>query len=149
MSAVSPNSAPITSTSGLARALTQANVLTAAQIDPIHKKSQIERTTFVDSLLQSGLITAKDLAAFCSEAFGYPLVDLAVFDESMLPEKIVDVKLMQSQRIVALAKRGNKISLATSDPTNTNALDQIKFQTGLGVELVIVQHDILLKLLEK
>ena len=122
MSAVSPNSAPITSTSGLARALTQANVLTAAQIDPIHKKSQIERTTFVDSLLQSGLITAKDLAAFCSEAFGYPLVDLAVFDESMLPEKIVDVKLMQSQRIVALAKRGNKISLATSDPTDRKSV---------------------------
>ena len=149
MSAVSPNSATLTSTSGLARALSQANVLTAAQIDPIHKKSQIERTTFVDALLQSGLISARDLAAFCSEAFGYPLVDLAVFDENMLPEKIVDVKLMQAQRIVALAKKGNKIFLATSDPTNTNALDQIKFQTGLGVELVIVQHDILLKLLEK
>ena len=149
MSAVSPNSATLSTTSGLARALSQANVLTAAQIDPIQKKSQIERTTFVDSLLQSGLISARDLAAFCSEAFGYPLVDLAVFDEALLPEKIVDVKLMQTQRIVALAKRGNKISLATSDPTNTNALDQIKFQTGLGVELVIVQHDILLKLLER
>lgn len=149
MSAVSPNSAAQTSNSGLARALAQANILSEAQIDPIQKKSLIERTPFVDNLLHSGLITAKDLAAFCSEAFGYPLLDLAVFDESLLPEKIVDVKLMQTQRIVALTKRGNKISLAISDPTNTNALDQIKFQTGLGVELVVVQHDILLKLLER
>jgi type IV pilus assembly protein PilB len=150
MSAAPPNSAIQTSTSsGLARALIQANVLSLAQIDPIHKKSQAEKTYFVDSLLQSGLISARDLAAFCSDTFGYPLVDLAVFNESMLPEKIVNTKLMQTQRMIALSKRGNKISLAISDPTNTNAIDQIKFQTGLGVELVVVQHDVLLKLLDK
>jgi len=96
----------------------------------------------------SGLITSRDLAAFCSETFGYSLMDLTVFDDSRMLEKTVDVKLMQSQRIIPLAKRGNKIAIAISDPTNTNALDQIKFQTGLGVELIIVQHDALIKLLE-
>lgn len=150
MSAVPPISpAPTSTSSGLARALIQANVFSTAQIEPIQKKSQTEKSHFVDVLLQSGLINSRDLAAFCSETFGYPLLDLAVFNESMLPEKIVNVKLMQTQRMVAVAKKGNKISLAISDPTNTNALDQIKFQTGLGIELVIVQHDILLKLLEK
>ncbi len=149
MSVATPHSATQASPSGLARALTQANLLTLAQIDPVQKKSAVEKSFFVDTLLQSGLINSRDLASFCSETFGYPLVDLAMFDEAMLPEKIVDVKLMQQQRMVALAKRGNKISLAISDPTNTNALDQIKFQTGLGVELVVVQHDALVKLLDK
>jgi type IV pilus assembly protein PilB len=150
MSATPPHfAAQASSSSGLARALIQANVLSPAQIEPIQKKSLVEKTYFVDSLLQSGLLSAKALAAFCSETFGYPLLDLSVFNESMLPEKIVNVKLMQTQRMIALAKKGNKISLAISDPTNTNALDQIKFQTGLGIELVIVQHDVLLKLLEK
>jgi type IV pilus assembly protein PilB len=150
MSATPPHfAAQASSSSGLARALIQANVLSPAQIEPIQKKSLAEKTYFVDGLLQSGLLSAKALAAFCSETFGYPLLDLSVFNESMLPEKIVNVKLMQTQRIIALAKKGNKISLAISDPTNTNALDQIKFQTGLGIELVIVQHDALLKLLEK
>lgn len=149
MSVATPHSAAQASPSGLARALTQANVLTLAQVDPLQKKSQTEKSYFVDTLLQSGLINARDLASFCSETFGYPLIDLSLFEESMLPEKIVDLKLMQQQRMVALAKRGNKISLGISDPTNTNALDQIKFQTGLGVELVIVQHDVLVKLLDK
>lgn len=149
MSVATSHSAAQASPSGLARALTQANVLSLAQIDPVQKKSQAEKSYFIDTLLQSGLISSRDLASFCSETFGYPLVDLSLFEESMLPEKIVDLKLMQQQRMVALAKRGNKISLGISDPTNTNALDQIKFQTGLGVELVIVQHDALVKLLEK
>ncbi|MCU6432341.1 type IV-A pilus assembly ATPase PilB [Undibacterium sp. Jales W-56] len=147
MSAVLPNISP--STSGLARALMQGNVLPAAQIDGILKKSQVDKTAFIDSLIQSGAMNPRDLASFCSDTFGYPLVDLSVFNESSLPEKIVDTKLMQTQRIVALAKRGNKIALAVSDPTNTSAQDQIKFQTGLGIELVVVQHDALLKLLEK
>lgn len=149
MSVATQHSAAQASPSGLARALTQANVLSLAQVDPIQKKAQAEKAYFVDTLLQSGVISARDLASFCSETFGYPLIDLSLFEESMLPEKIVDLKLMQQQRMVALAKRGNKISLGISDPTNTNALDQIKFQTGLGVELVIVQHDMLVKLLEK
>jgi type IV pilus assembly protein PilB len=149
MSVATSHSAAQASPSGLARALTQANVLSLAQIDPIQKKSQIEKSYFIDTLLQSGLISSRDLASFCSETFGYPLIDLSLFEESMLPEKIVDLKLMQQQRMVALAKRGNKIALGISDPTNTNALDQIKFQTGLGVELVIVQHDALVRLLDK
>jgi type IV pilus assembly protein PilB len=54
---------------------------------------------------------------------------------------------MQSQRVVALAKRGNKLSVALSDPTNSQALDQIKFQSEASVEPVIVAHDALLALL--
>jgi type IV pilus assembly protein PilB len=56
---------------------------------------------------------------------------------------------MQAQRVIALAKRGNKMSVAISDPTNTQALDQIKFQTESTVEPVIVAHDALLQLLAR
>ncbi|MFZ6646449.1 type IV-A pilus assembly ATPase PilB [Undibacterium sp. TJN25] len=149
MAAVSPTLTLQTGSSGLARALAQANLLGMPQIDNVSKKAQADKLPFIDVLLQSGLINARDLAAFCSEAFGYPLVDLSVINESLLPEKIVDSKLMQTQRIVALAKRGNKISVAVSDPTNTAAIDQIKFQTGLSIELVVVQHDVLVKTLER
>ena len=149
MSAAPPNTPSSPPTSGLARALTQANIITAALVDTIQKKSQLEKSTFIDALLQNGAINARDLAAFCSETFGYPQLDLSVFEENMLPEKIVDMKLMQTQRMVALSKKGNKVSVAVSDPTNATALDQIKFQTGLSVDLIIVQHDALVKLIDK
>ncbi len=134
---------------GLARALLQAGKLTQQQADSIAKQSVSEKIPFVDILLKSDAIDAPRLAAFCSETFGYPLMDLAAFNSGVLPEKILDPKLMQSQRVIALAKRGNKVSVAISDPTNSQALDQIKFQTQLTVEPIIVDHAVLLKLIEK
>ncbi|WP_076593359.1 type IV-A pilus assembly ATPase PilB [Herminiimonas arsenitoxidans] len=149
MAAVLPSSASNNAMPGLARALLQAGRLTQQQADTISKQATTEKSPFIDMLLKSEVIDSGRLAAFCSETFGYPLLDLAAFNSSLLPEKIIDAKLMQGQRVIALAKRGNKVSIAISDPTNSQALDQIKFQTELAVEPIIVDHNTLLKLIEK
>ena len=147
MAAVLPNTTTGTALSGLARALVQANRLSAAQADTLHKKAIQEKTAFIDAVLASGAIEPRALAAFCSETFGYPLFDLSAFAPEFLPTSAIDARLMQAQRVIALAKRGNKLSVALSDPTNTQALDQIKFQSEATVEPVIVPHDALLNLL--
>jgi type IV pilus assembly protein PilB len=135
--------------SGLARALLQAGHLSAQQAEALSKKASADKSPFIDVLLQSGSIDGRALATFCSETFGYPILDFSAFNVSFAPDKIIDAKLMQSQRVLALSKRGNKVSVAISDPTNTQALDQIKFQTELMVEPVIVEHAVLLQLIEK
>jgi type IV pilus assembly protein PilB len=135
--------------SGLGRALLQAGKLSMQQADTLTKKAAAEKLFFIDVLLQASVIDSRSLAVFCSETFGYPMLDFAAFNPQVLPDKVIDAKLMQSQRVVALAKRGNKLSVAISDPTNTQALEQIKFQTELSVEPVIVEHQVLLQLIEK
>ncbi|RZI41713.1 type IV-A pilus assembly ATPase PilB [Herbaspirillum sp. HC18] len=149
MAAVLPNQATSTTMSGLARALVQAGRLSAQQAEALHKQSLAEKAPFIDVLLNSASINARELAGFCSDTFGYPLLDFSVYNPGYLPENVIDAKLMQKERAVALAKRGNKISVAISDPTNTHALDQIKFQTEMTVEPVIVEHPVLLQLIEK
>ena len=134
---------------GLARALLQAGRLTSQQVESLTRQANAEGNLFIDVLLISGAIDARGLAAFCSDTFGYPLLDFAAFNRAALPGKIIDVKLMQAQRVVALGKRGNRVSVAISDPTNLQALDQIKFQTEMTVEPVIVEHPLLLQLIEK
>jgi type IV pilus assembly protein PilB len=133
--------------SGLARALVQAGRLSMQQADALQKKAAADKAPFIDTLLAGGSIDARSLATFCAETFGYPLMDMQSFNLQALPPKAIDDKLMQAQRVIALAKRGNKMSVAISDPTNTQALDQIKFQTESSVEPVIVPHDALLALL--
>ena len=147
MAAVIQNTATGTPMSGLARALTQAGRLTPAQAEALQKKSVTDKVQFIDCLVTSGLIDSRALAVFCAETFGYPLIDLQAFNVELLPAKVIDDKLMQAQRVIALARRGNKMSVAISDPTNTQALDQIKFQSEASVEPVIVAHDALLALL--
>lgn len=149
MAAVLPSSTPNASMSGLARALVQAGRLTAQQADAVNKQSLSTKTPFIDNLLQSGTIDSRSLAIFCSETFGYPMMDFAAFNLMTRPDSVIDAKLMAAQRVVALAKRGNKVSVAISDPTNTQALDQIKFQTELTVDPIIVDHTALLQLVEK
>ena len=134
---------------GLARALLQAGRLTSQQVESLTRQASAEGNLFIDVLLISGAIDARGLAAFCSDTFGYPLLDFAAFNRAALPGKIIDVKLMQAQRVVALGRRGNRVSVAISDPTNLQALDQIKFQTEMTVEPVIVEHPLLLQLIEK
>ncbi|WP_374520657.1 type IV-A pilus assembly ATPase PilB [Undibacterium squillarum] len=149
MSAVPPNTPTQNATPGLARALMQGNLLNAAQVETIVKKAGAEKISFVDAMVQSGELPARDLATFCSETFGYPLLDISALNESMLPEKLVELKLIITQKILPIAKKGNKLYLAVSDPTNNSVLDQVKFQSGLALELVIVHHDVLSKIIEK
>ena len=147
MAAVLPNATPTAPMPGLARALLQAGRLSAPQAEALQKKALTDKQAFIDVLLASGSIDSRSLAMFCSETFAYPMMDLQTFNIELLPPKIIDAKLMHTQRVVALAKRGNKMAVAISDPTNTQALDQIKFQTESSVEPVIVPHDALLQLL--
>ena len=147
MAAVLPNTITGAPLAGLARALVQANRLSPTQADMLQKKAAADKAPFIDTLLASGIIEPGALAGFCAETFGYPLLDLACFAPEAIPASAIDAKLMQAQRVIALAKRGNKLSVALSDPTNTQALDQIKFQSEASVEPVIVAHDALLKLL--
>ncbi len=149
MAAVLPNQAANNSMSGLARALVQAGRLSAQQAETVHRQALAEKTAYIDVLVDSGAIDARSLAIFCSETFGYPLLDFSAVNRSYLPDNVIDPKLMQKQRVIALAKRGNKVSVAISDPTNTQVLDQIKFQTELTVEPVIVEHTLLLQTIEK
>jgi type IV pilus assembly protein PilB len=135
------------SPSGLPRLLLQAEKLTQQQIDAIQRSAITDKTPFIDALIQSGAFDAKALAMFCATHFGCPLLDLATVDLQAVPTGVIEGRLMQSQRIVVLARRAHKIVVAIADPTQTQAMDQVKFQTGLPVEPVVVMLPQLIELI--
>jgi type IV pilus assembly protein PilB len=150
MSTIIPPGFPsVGSSSGLARVLLQANLLNDAQLDSIHRTSASEKIPFVDALIKSGTLSPEGLGEFCSKTFGYPLLDVSAVDIAALPQKLIDQKLMASQRVIVLSRRGDKISLGMADPTQQQVIDQIKFQTGLPVEPVVVLHPQLMELIRQ
>jgi type IV pilus assembly protein PilB len=149
MAANPPNTVSSMPLSGLARSLSQAGRLSMTQAEACSRKAASEKISLIDALLEEKAIDSRSLAIFCAETFGYPLLELSAFNLGNLPEKAIDPKLMQSHRVMALAKRGNRLSVALSDPTNTQALEQIKFQTEMTVEPVIVDHQQLVRAIEK
>jgi type IV pilus assembly protein PilB len=136
---------------GLARALVQQGKLRPDRAENFARKAAQANTQFIDELISSADVTglsAVGVAKFAAETFGHPLLDLAAVDIDQLPKDIIDKKLVGSLRALALRKRGNRLAIAVSDPTNFQALDQIKFQTQLAIDVVVVEHDKLMKLVE-
>jgi type IV pilus assembly protein PilB len=137
------------SLSGLARALAQHGRLTEAEAGTLTHEGDQSGNGFVAQLVASGKMTARDAAVFASETFGYPLLDLAQFDADQFAADAIDKKLMRTHRVLALRKRGNRIAVAIADPSNLRAIDEVRFQTGLAVDPVVVETDKLFALVDK
>jgi type IV pilus assembly protein PilB len=152
MSAVTQGPAAAASVlTGLARALVQQGKLRPDRAETLARKAVQSNTQFIDELVaisEATGLTASGVAKFAADTFGHPLFDLGAFDADQLPADIIDKKLVASLRVLALRKRGNRLAVAVSDPTNFQALDQVKFQTQLALDVVVVEHDKLMRLIE-
>jgi type IV pilus assembly protein PilB len=135
--------------SGLARALAQHGLMTEYDAEAIQTQAQQASVTFVEQLLQGKRMSATQVAAFGSRAFGVPLMDLSAFDLDQINGELVDLKMAQSRRVLPLHKRGNRLYVATSDPANLQALEEVRFKTNLVVEPVVVEDDKLAQVIAK
>ena len=151
MSAVTQGPAAAGALTGLARALVQQGRLRPDRAENYARKAAQSNSQFIDELINSADVTGLNsnaVAKFAADTFGHPMLDLSALDFEQLPRDIIDKKLVATQRVLALRKRGNRLAIAVSDPTNFAALDQIKFQTQLALDIIVVEHDKLLKLVE-
>lgn len=106
-------------------------------------------TNLVSYLVASGLADAREIAIAASQEFGVPLLDLDAVQPDLETVKLVSDKLLAKHRVLPLVRRGKRLFVAVSDPTNMHGLDEIKFQTGMSVEAVIVEEDKLQRMASK
>jgi type IV pilus assembly protein PilB len=135
--------------SGLARRLVEEQVLDAETASQASADARKEGTAFVSYLVQNGLADARNIAARASEEFGVPLLDLNGFDLTSVPKDLVKEKLIRQHNALPLVRRGVRLFVAVSDPTNLQALDEIKFQTGVTTEPILVEEDKLAVVIEQ
>ena len=133
---------------GLGRALVTAGKLGQKAAEDLFYKAKIGRSSFIAELTGSGVVSASDLAHAMSLSFAAPLVDLDAIDIQRLPKGLLDIKICQTYRIVVLSKRGNRLLVATADPSDQEAAEKIKFSTQMGVDWVIAEYDKLTKMVE-
>ena len=126
---------------GLGRALISAGKVSQQAAEAAAKKAASSKTPFISELSQSGEISALEIAETISTMFSTPLLDLNAVDVSQLPRELLDPKISSTYRVLALSKRGNRLTVATADPTQQEAAEQIKFTTQLFVDWVVVEAD--------
>ena len=113
------------------------------------KASLKEKVSFTNYLVTNNILPAKKIAMEASREFGLPVFDLDAIDPEAIPKDIVDEKLIQKHHALPLYKRGKHLYIGISDPTNLAAIDDIKFQTGVNTEAVLVEENKLSIMIEK
>ena len=107
------------------------------------------KTHLVSWLVSHDMASARDIAIAAAQEFGMPLLDLDSVAIDVDIVKLVSDKLMAKHRVLPLVKRGKRLHVAVSDPTILHAVDEIKFQTGLSIEAVVVEDDKLQRAVQK
>ena len=134
---------------GLAQRLVQDGLLDDVAMHDAIGKAKEKRLSLVTHLVSSKVATARDIAISASNEFGVPLLDMDSIVPDMDVFRLVSDKLLQKHRVMPLMKRGKRLFLAVSDPTNLHALDEIRFQTSMSIEFVVVEDDKLQKAVDK
>lgn len=135
--------------SGLARRLVMEGLLSEQDATQAVQQSGKEKVPLVSYLVEHGKIKSDKLASIAAQEFGVPLFDLDALDIESVPTDLVDQKLVDKHHALPLSKKGNRMFIAVSDPTNLQALDEIKFAVGANTEAILVEEDKLTKVIDK
>jgi type IV pilus assembly protein PilB len=126
---------------GLPQRLVQDGLVDEATMMDALAAAKEKRVGVVTQLVNSGAANAREIAIAASHEFGVPLLDLDSVAFDLDTVKLVSDKLLLKHRVLPLLRRGKRLFLAVSDPTNLHAIDEIKFATGLGIEAVVVEDN--------
>jgi type IV pilus assembly protein PilB len=130
-----------TNLAGLPRRLVQDGIVTEAVLADATEKAKKEKLPLVAYLVNEELADARAIAVAASHEFGVPLLDLDAVDDDIDVVRAVDQKLITKHRVLPLVRRGQRLFLGIADPTNLQAIDDIKFQTSLRIDPVVVEQD--------
>ena len=127
--------------SGLLKCIVKEGLLTETEATEHSTEAQKSKLPLISYLVSKQIIAAKSIANLAATEFGLPFFDLSALDKTVLPANLVSEDLIRQHHALPLFKRGKRLFIALSDPTNIQALDDIKFHTGYSTETILVEED--------
>jgi len=135
--------------SGLAKQMVLAGLLDDRTAQQAHQQAVRNKLSLVTYVVQNKLASGRAVAELAADQFGVAYMDLNALDKEAQLKEVVSEKLARQHRVLPLIKRGHKLFVAVSDPTNHQAVTDIQFSTGLTTEAILVEDDKLGDAIEK
>lgn len=129
----------------LGLALVQSRRIAPTLLAQLEQSARERHTQLIDEIIASGTMTAHDVAVFAADKFQLPLLDLTQYNLNNAPPVLAGNRQFHALRLLPLGRRDNRLILATSDPANTAPVEQIRQKFNLMVDLVVVEHDKLMR----
>ncbi len=134
--------------SGLASRLVDEGLIGESNAATAQEEAQRKRISLATYLVKEKLVSPSALANAAAAEFGIPVFDLSTLDLESVPRQLIDEKLVRQHNALPIFKRGNRLFVAISDPMNMIALDEIKFNTMVSTEAILVEDDKLSKTID-
>lgn len=126
---------------GLAKQLVVAELLNENAVQQAYQQARRDKVPLVSYLVRNKLVNSLVLAELASDQFGLPFLDLSTLERDSQPKGLISEKLVRQHLAIPLWRRGNKLFVGVSDPTNHQAITDIQFSTGLNTEAILVEDD--------
>ena len=126
---------------GLARKLVVDGVIEEEVAVQAFEEALSEKLPFVSHIVSKGLADPTKIAHVAADEFGAVLMDISSMELERDVTRLVDEKIIRKHHVLPIYKHGNRLFMAVSDPTNLQALDEIKFATGSNVESILVEEN--------
>jgi len=120
----------------LGEALVAKGLITSDQLAEAEaQQSPSERIDQV--LVRTGMVKERDMLAIFGERFSMPVVELSESDIDRSLIKRVPSRLVHKYGLMPICRNGKAIRVATSDPHNMYAIDDLRTSINMPVETVL------------
>ncbi|MCE2027089.1 type IV-A pilus assembly ATPase PilB [Sessilibacter corallicola] len=133
---------------GLAKRLVSDGTLSEDDAKTAVTNSNAEKIPLAWYLSNAQLASSSQIAQTAADEFGTPVFDIDSLRLDSIPRGLIDNKLVEKHHTLPLFKRGNRLFVGVSDPTDLAAIDEIKFNTGLSTDAILIEPDKLQKAIE-
>jgi type IV pilus assembly protein PilB len=129
--------------------LVKENLLTADQLRKARDDARSQGSRLGAQITQLGYLDENDLTDFVAKQYGVPSIDLEEFEIDAAVIRLIPEDVASKHTVIPVNRAGSTLILATSDPSNIFALDDIKFLTGYNIQAVVAAEDAIRRAIDK
>ena len=121
--------------------LVKENLLTSDQLRKARDEARAKGGRLGAQITKLGFLQESELTDFVAKQYGVPAVNLDEFEIDPAVIKLIPEDVSLKHTVIPVNRAGSTLILATADPSNIFAIDDIKFLTGYNVEVVVASED--------
>ncbi len=132
----------------LGELLVREKRISLEQLRDAQKSQRDDNVSLGYALAKMGAISDQEITDFLSQQYRVQSIDLSEYEIDKELIQLVSFQVCERHKIIPVSRAGNSLIVAMSDPSNLNAIDDIKFLTGYNVEPVVASETTILETLE-
>jgi type IV pilus assembly protein PilB len=133
----------------LGELLVREKLISLSQLRHAQEEQQKSGQNLGYTLAKLGYVSDDEITSFLSQQYRVPTVNLEEYEIDPEILKLVQKEPCERHKVVPVSRTGNSLIVAMADPTNLNAIDDLKFLTGYNIEPVIASETAIHNAIEK